>query len=168
MSKNLDYEELKNLFEIANKRFLLNNKTLIYRELSERCLCANLAYELRDEFRENYNDIYVDVEFNRVGFNKKENQNGNGKIICDLIVHDRYDLNYIALEMKKTPKDAESVNKDKDRLVYLTEDVRFHYMMGIFYELLIDKEIIRISYKNGKSQGFKTEEFTLASIFNNE
>ena len=52
MDRELNYEELKNLFKKANKRFLLNNKGLIERELSERCLCVNLPYELRKSIKE--------------------------------------------------------------------------------------------------------------------
>lgn len=168
MDNELNYEKLKNLFEKANKSFLENNKTLIDRDLSERCLCANLAYELRDEFKK-YNDVYVDVEFNRDGYNikkvysyiKKDNRN----VVCDLIIHDRDKNNYLALEMKKIPGDEDSINKDKDRLEVLTMKDYYSYRIGVFYEFLMDRRIIRISYfKNGKLDELKEGKFTFDNI----
>ena len=72
MKEILSYDKLKELFEEVNERFLENNKVLIERNLSERCLCANLGYELRDVIKEyGYKEAYVDVEYNRDGYNIK-------------------------------------------------------------------------------------------------
>jgi len=156
MGKKLTYDELKKKFEEANTKFLNNNKVIIKRYLSERCLCANLAYELRDVFKEcGYNDIYVDVEYNRDEYNIKKIysyiHNKCKNIVCDLIVHDRNDNNYLALEMKKIPEDNESTNKDRERLEILTNKDHYCYEIGIFYELSIDDGRIEICYyKDGK------------------
>ena len=155
MKEILSYDKLKELFEEANERFLENNKVLIERNLSERCLCANLGYELRDVFKE-YNSVYVDVEYNRYGFEVKEIppvlHNDSRKIICDLIIHDRGSNNYLALEMKKIPTDDRKIKKDKNRLVFLTKDENFQYVIGIFYEIIISVSDYKVNisyYKDG-------------------
>ena len=88
MKEMLSYDKLKELFEEANERFLENNKVLIERKLSERCLCASLGFELRDVIKEYaYKDAYVDVEYNRDGYNIKKihpyYHSDDVYIICD-------------------------------------------------------------------------------------
>lgn len=156
--KNNDVKELIILFEEANANFLFNNKELIKRDLHERCLVANLAYELRD-LLPNYglNNYFADVEYNRDEYNVKKlipyelTNKDNPCIICDLIVHDRGESNLIAFEMKKANSN-ESFDNDRRRLKILTkqESSNYNYKLGIFYILeSLDKYSIEY-YVDGK------------------
>ena len=53
-----DFNSLKKLFWAAHKAFLKNHRELLDWELSERCLCGALMYELNKQLEMNgYNDI---------------------------------------------------------------------------------------------------------------
>lgn len=146
---NRDLEELVELFEEANRRFIDNNERLFEIDVNERTLCGALLVELYKVLYEyDYSDYYVDVEYNRrIRRTGKEEDKvyiksvscsiDKSQIInCDLIVHGRGKLskhdNLIALEMKKTKKngelrrprkDTEEIS-DRDRLMVLTESER--------------------------------------------
>lgn len=107
-----DFNSLKKLFWAAHKAFLKNHRELLDWELSERCLCGALMYELNKQLEMNgYNDYYADVEFNKVGKKEKrlkllrDNEGVLKRIFTDIIVHSRGQArpdNLIALEMKKS------------------------------------------------------------------
>ena len=42
----INFDNLKAMFWEANRAFLENHASLLKRELSERCLCGSLMYEL--------------------------------------------------------------------------------------------------------------------------
>lgn len=168
------YEELKHLFELANKEFLKNEKDMIERDISERTLCGILMKYLHEEKNKTvYNEYYVDVEYNRNVYASKKTINTQGKVStinCDLILHSRGNIiekdNLIALEMKKFNATREAKEDDKERLKSLTSDSYdgiwkqnkeslpkyvCGYELGIFYEIDIRREKIFIEYyKNGQ------------------
>lgn len=168
------YEELKHLFELANKEFLKNEKDMIERDISERTLCGSLMKYLHEEKNKTvYKKYYVDVEYNRNCHESKKIKHSQGNIStinCDLIFHSRGNIkekdNLIALEMKKSNARSEAKEKDKERLKSLTSDSYngiwkqnkeslpkyvCGYELGIFYEIDIRREKIFIEYyKNGQ------------------
>ena len=165
--------ELQRIFEKANKSFLKNNKQLFETEVSERSLCGALMLELYEALKNTqYNNYYVDVEYNRnvngkVKTLKKTISDSEIQVVtinCDLIIHSRGELiedNLLALEMKKSKRSKEEKIKDKERLECLTKDPykdvwsydgRVHpehvcgYKLGVYYEINFSQGTISIEY----------------------
>ena len=168
------YDELKAMFLLANKKFLIEDIDLLDSMVSERALCGALMIHLnrlmvKDKSLEGY---YTDVEYNRNRGNIKTIQKTilgpEAKIInvtCDLIMHSRGNHieqdNLIAIEMKKSNAPEEEKQKDKDRLKALTKDsfddvwsfdgttLPEHvcrYIIGIYYEIDFSKRKIFLEY----------------------
>lgn len=96
---------LESLFGSIN-RVYRNDRHLLINKVSERCVCARLAYYLEQQIRKNkiFLGYYVDVEYDRMqdGFAKRIGL-GKKKHICDLLIHSRGEKkpdNLLALEMK--------------------------------------------------------------------
>ena len=130
LKRLITYNEMVDLFEKSNARFLKRDRSLFINQVSERTLCGALMLHidriLRDD--QNHAGYYVDVEYNRnAGAIKTicKTIKGPGmkviRINCDLIVHSRGEItkqdNLIAIEMKKST--APKMRKDKDRERYL-------------------------------------------------
>lgn len=169
------YNEMKELFELANKKYLIEQKELIQSGVSERTLCGQLMLYL-NKAKDNalYRQYYVDVEYNRnINGRLKTIKDGEGEIItinCDLILHSRGENlvqdNLIALEMKKSSGRRSEKEKDKERLKALTrqsfdntwsydgKSLPEHvcrYILGVYYELNISRmEALVEYYQNGK------------------
>ena len=142
------------LFFRANSMMLRRDTSEIRRNVSERCICANLkemlSYLLNIEGnRELFSNYYADVEYNRGDERliKAANINNEDKPIqCDLIVHSRGQNNsmdnLLCIEMKKMNG---KVGYDRERLCELTRPLfsakskkkglySVHgYKLGIFY-----------------------------------
>ncbi|HDR3492160.1 TPA: hypothetical protein QCN73_003641 [Bacillus wiedmannii] len=169
------YNELKNLFESANNKYLAGQKKLIKSEVSERTLCGQLMLYLNNEKEKTlYKQYYVDVEYNRnVNGRLKTIKDGEGEIItinCDLILHSRGENlvqdNLIALEMKKSNGRKSEKEKDRERLKALTrqsfdniwsydgQSLPEHvcrYILGIYYEINISRMEAQVEYyRDGK------------------
>ncbi|MDA1800414.1 MULTISPECIES: hypothetical protein [Bacillus cereus group] len=169
------YNELKELFESANNKYLADQKKLIKSEVSERTLCGQLMLYLNNEKEETlYKQYYVDVEYNRnVNGRLKTIKDGEGEIItinCDLILHSRGENlvqdNLIALEMKKSNGRKSEKEKDRERLKALTrqsfdniwsydgQSLPEHvcrYILGIYYEINISRMEAQVEYyRDGK------------------
>lgn len=169
------YDEIKALFELANRKYLIEQKKLIQSGVSERTLCGQLMLYL-NEVKEKtlYRHYYVDVEYNR-NFKRrlKTIKDGEGDIIkinCDLILHSRGENvaqdNLIALEMKKSSGRIHEKEKDRERLKALTrqsfdniwsydgKSLPEHvcrYILGVYYEINILREEVLIEYyRNGE------------------
>lgn len=169
------YTDLKNLFELANKNYLKDQKNLIQSGVSERTLCGQLMLYL-NEAKEisKYSEYYCDVEYNR-NFNRRlktiiDGEGKTFKINCDLILHSRGDNmsqdNLIALEMKKSRGKGKDKEKDRERLKALTRQSFDNiwsfdgksfpqhvcrYTLGIYYELNISRmEVLIEYYRNGE------------------
>ena len=170
MTKNL-----KEIFNKANDIFLYNSKRLIYDDVAERTICADLQDYIKRELKKtSYRKYHVDVEYNRNCGHVKTTINGEMKEIkiqCDLIVHSRGEIeerdNLIALEMKKAYQKDEEKNSDRDRLCALTKPRHdpntfsydgktfpehvCGYGLGVYYEIDKDNKTVLIEYyKNGK------------------
>ena len=138
----INLKNLKGMFLEANRAFLENHASLLKRELSERCLCGALMYELNKQLEKNgCNNYYADIEFNR---NKKRIQqlpNDDGfinNILPDIIVHSRGKEtpdNLLVLEMKKSSARREAKERDKNRLSLLTSSYPYKYKLGVYYEI---------------------------------
>lgn len=116
------------LFEQAWAAFMQTDKELFESNASERCLCGALSQSFRKILDvSEYSDYFVDVEYNRNMGRKKTIVNDRMAVItinCDLIVHSRGHRldrdNLIAIEMKKAYRDEEEKQKDRERLMALT------------------------------------------------
>lgn len=157
----INLKNLKGMFWEANRAFLENHVILIRRKISERCLCGALMYELNKQL--------ADIEFNRDEGNVKrisyKTDDGvySKRIFTDIIVHSRGEVgldNLIALEMKKSSASQEEIDDDKARLKHLTKMNTntsfgsYEYILGIYYEINLDKEEIKIEFfYNGNRKG---------------
>ena len=166
----INLKNLKGMFWEANRAFLENHASLLKRELSERCLCGALMCELNKQLEKNaFNNYYADIEFNRDEDNVKrisyKTDDGfySKRIFTDIIVHSRGEVsldNLIALEMKKSSASQEEIDDDKARLKHLTKMNTntsfgsYEYILGIYYEINLDKEEIKIEFfYNGNRKG---------------
>ena len=137
------YDELKELFLIANQSFLEDAKELLVNKASERALCGALLLHLNRQMlrSDGFDGYYTDIEYNRNRGNQNRNntrepiktiRHENGQIdniTCDLIMHSRGTIleqdNLIAIEMKKSNRSPKEKVADKNRLKALTKDT-FH------------------------------------------
>ena len=161
----INIDMLIELFECANRRFIKNEKELLFINVSERCICAALMHHIRNvmcEIGGVYDGYFADVEYNRIidddghtkikTFGNTTNENSKGqedeenKFVCDLLVHGRGHKSsddLIALEMKKSTAKYKCKACDKKRLKKLTSSVqqannaRFKndYLLGVYYEI---------------------------------
>ncbi len=161
--------ELVDIFERANERFLKEHMTFILSDVAERSLCSTLAQCLYLEIiQSKYSGYYVDVEYNRNNGRVKTIYNEDLKvvtIICDLIIHSRGENvekdNLIALEMKKSYRSIKEKENDKVRLVALTKEsydgvwsfdgktLPEHvcgYDLGVYYEVNLKHRFVYIEY----------------------
>lgn len=164
------YNEIKELFELANRNYLIEQKNLIKSGVSERTLCGQLMLYLNEvKDRARYSKYYVDVEYNRnINGRLKTIKDGEGEIItinCDLILHSRGENllqdNLIALEMKKSSGRRIDKEKDRERLKALTrqsfdniwsydgKSLPEHvcrYVLGVYYEINFSRMDALIEY----------------------
>lgn len=164
------FENLKAMFLEANRVFLENHVSLLRCKISERCLCGALMYELNKQLeKKNLKKYHADIEFNRDEDNVKrisyKTDDGfySKRIFTDIIVHSRGEVsldNLIALEMKKSSASQEEIDDDKARLKHLTKMNTntsfgsYEYILGIYYEINLDKEEIKIEFfYNGNRKG---------------
>jgi len=157
-----NYQKLKDLFWEANRAFIEKDLDLLYEDISERCLCGALMYELNKQLeKKNLKKYYADIEFNRDEDNVKriscKSDDGvySKRIFTDIIVHSRGEVgldNLIALEMKKSIASQEEKDDDKARLKHLTKlntntsFGSYEYILGIYYEINLDKAEIKIEF----------------------
>ncbi|MCU4804545.1 hypothetical protein OCF14_08885 [Bacillus cereus] len=164
------YDEMQNLFELANNKYLIEQKELIQSGVSERTLCGQLMLYLNEAKEKTpYRKYYVDVEYNRnVNGRLKTIKDGHGEIItinCDLILHSRGENlvqdNLIAIEMKKSIGKRSEKEKDRERLKALTRQsfdniwsydgkkLPKHvcrYILGIYYEINVSRMQALLEY----------------------
>lgn len=179
------YNDLKEIFNLANHDLINLDNSLLEIDVSERTLCGALMLHLYERLKQTiYSDYFVDVEYNR-------NKGGRLKTIaktihspefdiikinCDLIVHSRGKYveqdNLIAIEMKKSRRPRLEKEKDRDRLKCLTKDsfddiwsfdgksLPEHvcrYIIGIYYEINHDKRQILLEYYyKGKLESYES------------
>lgn len=155
----INFDNLKAMFWEANRAFLENHASLLKRELSERCLCGALMYELNKQLeKKDLKNYHADIEFNRVikkATNKVKqlpDEKGTPKhIFPDIIVHNRSEENLLALEMKKSTARGYAKEIDKNRLSLLTSLYPYKYKLGIYYEINHKKSQIVVEfYQTGR------------------
>jgi hypothetical protein len=133
---------LARLFDTAFKDFLHCDRQNILDRVSERNLCARLAIHLQSRAREyGYGKYFADCEYNRMGSGRikqilDENLQRIG-ITCDLILHSRGSLstgdNLIAIEMKKSEHPNREKDRDRRRLIALTQKDHHNQEVGSGY-----------------------------------
>ena len=113
-------EEVKAKLHAATQALLASDAHLLEHDLSERCIASRLAMYLQQKFQ----DLSVDVEYNRIGARPKtmelpeecanyRSNNGEPLVVPDVIVHKRGPdgPNLLVLELKKTtnrdPRDCD-------------------------------------------------------------
>lgn len=158
----INFDNLKAMFWEANRAFLENHASLLKRELSERCLCGALMYELNKQLeKKDLKNYHADIEFNRVikmATNKVKqlpDEKGTPKhIFPDIIVHNRSEENpdnLLALEMKKSTARGYAKEIDKNRLSLLTSLYTYKYKLGVYYEINHKKgQIVVEFYQTGR------------------
>lgn len=154
-----DYQNLKDLFWEANRAFIEKDLDLLYEDISERCLCGALMHELNKQLEKNdCNNYYADVEFNRNKKRIKQLHNDDGfvsNILPDIIVHSRgkeIPDNLLVLEMKKSSANQQDKENDRNRLKKMTKQNcneshhSYEYLLGIYYEISFDKKTILVEF----------------------
>lgn len=160
--------DLVDIFENANKKFLSNSLSLLNDDVSERTLCGTLGQYLDYETKHSkYNCYYVDTEYNRNAGRVKTFYKDKETIVpinCDLIVHSRGEIperdNLIAIEMKKSYRSCSDKESDRIRLIALTKvsydgvwkydgNLPEHvcgYGLGVYYEINKQRKTIYTEY----------------------
>lgn len=165
-------ENLKELFWEANEAFIKNNRVLLKRRLSERCICGAFMCELNKKLeKRNWKNYHADIEFNRNEDNIKcvnyitDDGVSLKRIFTDIIAHSRGKEsldNLIALEMKKSNASQAEIDEDKARLRQLTKQnsytslCSYAYLLGIYYEINLDKKEIKIEFFNNGNREEQT------------
>lgn len=170
--KNYSYENMKNIFEKANQKFLIEQKDLLQKNVSERSWYNHLSNYIKQISKEyDIDDIYnADIEYNKnLGHVKMILDDTDSykelKIQCDIIFHSRGKVinqdNLICIEIKKFTRPLEEKIKDKNRVRILTkdtynDDIRLEmdvlpqyvckYILGIYYEVNIKESKVYIEY----------------------
>ena len=129
MSKNELKTLVLKLLDEAIRKVYDTDIDVITNKVSERCICARLAFHLETILRHpDYLDVfmgyYVDVEYDRMGDANPKHIVGEKKHVCDLLIHSRGHKpeqdNLLALEMKVHNNNT-NVECDKCRLKHLVQ-----------------------------------------------
>lgn len=151
----IDLNELKelltnSLIESIQKVYL-NDRDLLDNKVSERCVCARLAFYLELSIRHNkiFDGYYVDVEYDRMQDRlAKRIGLGRKKHICDLLIHSRGQQipdNLLAVEMKvhnnytKAPDDRVRLKDLVQHRNKKNKDSVCETIYGVFLRLRCDK-----------------------------
>lgn len=118
-----------------------------------------------------YKNYHADIKFNRDEDNIicinyiTDDEVSLKRIFTDVIVHSRGKEsldNLIALEMKKSNASQEEIDEDKTRLRQLTKQnsntslCSFAYLLGVYYEINLDKKEIKIEFFNNGNREEQT------------
>ena len=176
----LVYDDLKMLLEVANNKLLKKDLDLFKYDVSERTICAAFMLHLKSVlWGTPFRTYHIDVEYNRNidGLIKTiiDDNEVVTNITCDLVVHSRGDSieqdNLISLEMKKSDRENDKKQKDKNRLIALTKEKNAvwsydgktlprhvcRYILGVYYEISLNRNQIYLEYYyHGKLLDFKT------------
>lgn len=142
-------ELLLGLLDEAIEKLYEKDYYVIEKRVSERCVCARLAYHLENLMREKYYTLFhgynVDVEYDRKGGDPKHIGSMEKRHICDLLIHNRgfngpLD-NLLALEMKVHNNNSH-IQSDYKRLHdivqhrnNLNKNLACETMLGVFLRI---------------------------------
>lgn len=130
-SSDINKELIINVFQEAIKKLIENDKTLLDKGASERCLQFRLACYLKEFFEELESEkIYIDTEYNRDAAVIKTNRAGN-KFYPDIILHERgnNNNNIIYCEIKK---DDSSDNEDSTKIKEQMNQRGYKYGINLY------------------------------------
>lgn len=126
MNKEKLKKHISDILIKSIKQVYKNDIDLLTNKVSERCVCARLAYYLEQQIRQTniFDGYYVDVEYDRMEKgNPKRIGLGQKKHICDLLIHSRGKKNpdnLLAIEMK-VHDNYTNAPDDKNRLYNLVQ-----------------------------------------------
>ena len=117
------------------------------RKLHEVCINHKLANYLEKYvlpiFKNEHDEVYVDIEFNREGGNQKEWSNG-GLVRPDIIIHNRKSgeskKNILIVECKKAIFNNEFTD-DIDKIEAFMEDDKYLYQYGL--QVIYDRDRVK-------------------------
>lgn len=154
--------------------------------VSERNICARLAYHIENTMRD-YDEVhdnklflnyYADVEYNRLNNGNlkhyEDSEHHQRYMVSDLLIHSRDERqNYLAIEMKKEGNHKNS-EKDKERLksivsmpVYHLGDCVYGTLIGAFITYSLDGTKVEL-FEAINGHGERTNEINLDYSSNNE
>ena len=154
-------EEADSLLHAAVALFNAREGHLLRNDLSERCMCARLAYHLQSLLDQSpFCDYVADVEYNRgeKGLDRAHKSLHDKLITADLVVHKRgFDeqfgySNLLCVEMKKSRK-MRLAERDMCRLQDLTSsDFGFCYRYGylVVADLARQKLVVQARFEHGQ------------------
>ena len=131
----MEEDEVNERLKRAVVRLAHEDRYLLEKDLSERCIAARLAMYMQDEFR----DHKVDVEYNRDGDTPKrldlpeecanyKNRDGEALVVPDVVVHCRGSEgpNVLVLELKKVSNPV-GLDCDRERVLAFRAQLRYQF-----------------------------------------
>lgn len=182
MADNVFMEELllKSILFPSLQKLYKGDYYNIYHNVSERNICARLAFHIECTMREysetgnsfSFEAYHADVEYNRTTQGRpltiRDDEQRIHRIVCDLLIHDRGGDNLMAIELKK---DSNKTNIDSDRKrleSFVTTDWNRtstmdnkQYVIGVFILYSKDRCVVEI-YNNEDGKGKKTNEIQIS------
>ena len=141
------FEDIRKLVNASLEKFYKNDRDLIEiaedRDMiSERCMVFHIGAYMKNKMGTlmKFQWADLDCEYNRdVQMPKRMvREEKSDSIIPDLIIHRRGSdkNNLLVIEFKKESAWAEEKEKDREKLMYLTnQEERFKYNFGLYIEL---------------------------------
>ena len=134
----MEFFEIKELLELAIKKFTINDKYLIDHDVHEQTITTQISSYLKSIIT----GWHVDTEYNRNGDNPKSLKN-IGNIKPDILIHRRglnnpnkvEDNNLLIIEFKKSPTSSER-NYDLEKINAFINEFPYYYKFGAFIELV--------------------------------
>lgn len=142
------FEDVKKLVNAGLEKFYKNDRDLLeddekYDMVEEQCMVFHIAGYMKTKMRRlaKFQWADIDCEYNR---NLKDPKmmslmNGNSRrIIPDLIIHRRrsHDNNLFVAEFKKYTASSAALEKDRQKLMYMTDQEKeYKYNFGFLIEL---------------------------------
>ncbi len=152
----------------------------IYMGISERNICARLAYHIEVKMRKYdklnhaclFSGYYADVEYDKMNDGETKQyedlMSEPRPMVSDLLIHSRgVPRNYLAVEMKRK-KNYNKRRADRERLISMVSTRPLDANLRCVYDTLVgafiiySKDEVKIEiYENVDGKGMKTEEICL-------
>lgn len=129
------------------------------RKLHEVCINHKLAIYLKENILEiiGRTDLFVDIEFNKVGVNKK-------LFRPDIIIHNRKSdndkVNFLVAECKKEGATTKDIEIDRNRIYEFMSNTTYEYTYGLL--VIYGKEEIKGNLFHKKENEIKEETMVIS------